>query len=142
MRFYSLNKRFSLSSLLLMLCLMAMPVLTACGDDDEPDVPTVPGASAELNAALVGTWVYDHGNHQHVYVFNPDGTGMYYTTDYPEDADMFTSFQVINNVLMILWEGDNEWDDEGILLNITNNTFTICYDPDDPTDVEVYTRIG
>lgn len=134
-----MKKRFGFASLMMMLCLMAMPVLTACGDDDEPEVPTVPGASAELNAALVGTWAYAHGNHQHIYVFNANGTGMYYESDDPQDVEVFTSFQVINNVLYILWEGDTDWDDEGTITAITPNAFTIDFGYN---DVETYVRIG
>lgn len=136
MHFFSFIKRFNVASILaLFLCIAAMPVLTACGDDDdEPTMPIVPGASVELTANLVGTWVANHSDYQSVAVFNADGTGMVYDTDYPEDYALFVSFQVINNHLMVLWQGDSDWDDQGEIVFVNANTFIL--------DGDTFVKVG
>lgn len=120
-------RRGRLVSLLIALVLTTglSTLLVSCGDDEPQD-------------QLVGTWVGDEGDGDLCYyIFNKNGTGMYFALSYADDPDTFQSYKVVNDRLLILWDGDDDWDDEGAI-EIDGKKFVIDYGDG---DFMVFTKV-
>lgn len=106
-----------------------LPMLTACDSDDNDDEP-----SSGVSRPLTGTWVCDYSSTEtDIYAFNADGSGSFSTVFAAEVyTDNFIDYKVENGLLWIMWEGDNEFDDEADIRNITDNSFQLRWDNNDP----------
>ncbi len=103
--------------------------LASCSDDDDDDA-----------SQLVGTWMGSRdtrwGTEITCYSFNSDGTGFHfnrYEHHDPEDTryDYFQDYNLDGEVLYILWDGDDEYDEDGRIRDITDNTFSYRYEEDE-----------
>lgn len=95
--------------------------LAACGsDEDDSDEPESASSSA-VKAQLVGLWKGNEGE-SGVWLyhrFNSDGTGFYCALNSSgKNGKNFVDYRVVKNSntgnydLLIMWEGEDEWDNE------------------------------
>lgn len=97
---------------------------SACSDDDKPNVKS-----------LTGTWIGhqddDPEGEGFIYMFNSDGTGTAHWDSPGSRIDPFTKYEIRNGHLLIMWEGDDEYENKGTII-INGDTFKQnFYDRDD-----------
>ena len=104
--------------------------LASCSDDDDDDDAS----------SLVGTWMLTqdtgYGTEIVCYSFNADGSGFYFDRDedeMPDETryDYFRDYNLDGEVLYILWDEESEYDEDGRIRDITDNTFRYRYDDDE-----------
>lgn len=109
-------KTFRLFGIIMML-VMGLS-FTSCEDDERP---------------LTGTWkgYFEEDGYEDVLVlhFNSDGSG--YAGEESDESDHFTDYMVIDGTIMIKWQGDDDYDFEGYIKDITKKTFKYRYDEDE-----------
>lgn len=105
-------KTFRLFGIIMML-VMGMS-FTSCEDDERP---------------LTGTWMatYENGDVLVIHC-NSDGSGYVGDGKY---GDQFSDYMVVDGTLQIRWEGDDDYDFEGYIRNITKKTIEYRYDDDE-----------
>ncbi len=107
--------------------------LASCSDDDDDDA-----------SQLVGTWMGSRDTRWGTetiteiicYSFNVNGTGFHFSRRYEQDPDetrydYFQDYKLDGEVLYILWDGDDEYDEDGRIRDITDDTLSYRYDDDD-----------
>jgi hypothetical protein len=124
--------------LMVMVAAMAMSIsLSACGNDDDDNDTT--GSLSNLPGKWETSLSYSSGQTWHaVYQFYTNGTGYFYeytddTTSTEADIDYFNDYKVENGHLYILWDGDNEYDDEAIIRSLTPETMILGWDDSQST---------
>lgn len=107
-------KTFRLFGIIMML-VMGMS-FASC--EDEPD-----------KQSLTGTWIgYDGDERLKIYC-DSDGSG--YMQEKDNRKEYFTNYMISDGSLYIKWEGDEGYDFEGYIKDITSETLKYRYDIDD-----------
>lgn len=107
-------KTFRLFGIIMML-VMGMS-FASC--EDEPE-----------NITLTGTWIgYDGDERLKIYC-DSDGSG--YMQEKDNRKEYFTNYMISDGSLYIKWEGDEDYDFEGYIEDITSKSFKYRYDIDD-----------
>ncbi len=102
-------KTFRLFGIIMMLVVGLS--FTSCEDDERP---------------LTGEWVGYVGDEVIHMCFYSNGSGYCYENDH--DPDYFTDYMVSEGTLLIRWEGDEDYDFEGYIEDITSKSFKVQYD--------------
>ena len=116
-------KTFRLFGIIMMLVMGMSLTSNSCdGDDEDEPEPTT-------TESLTGTWIGYAGDERLKYYFDSDKSG--YFQEKNNDKEYFTKYKISDGELLIRWEGDDDYDFEGYIKDITKNSFKLRYDIDE-----------